>query len=312
VLVFCATSYSVILQNRGRQATCIYIHQHQTLLATSYSVILQNRGRQATCIYIHQHQTLLVFWATTYSVILQNQGRLVMSPLRVCTYTNVKRCSNFEPNLSHVPSTCIYIVHAQTSNVARILCNYIFCYSTESRQTRYVTTTCKYIHQHQTLLVFCATTYSVILQTRGWRVCHLYVCIHTPTSNVACTVLHVLSFYRIEVDKVCHLCVYIHTLTSSVVCTLRNDILCHYTKSRQTSHVTSMCTCMHQHQTLPVFCATTYSVIPQNWCRQDMSPPRVYTYTNINVARVLCHYIFCHSTGSRQTSHVTSTCVYIH
>ena len=250
----------------------------------------------------------------THSVILQNRGRQGMSPLRVhsCLYFAQWHILPFY-KIEADKSCHLYVyIHAQTSNVARILCNYIFCYSTESRQTRYVTTTCKYIHQHQTLLVFCATTYSVILQTRGWRVCHLYVCIHTPTSNVACTVLHVLSFYRIEVDKVCHLCVYIHTLTSSVVCTLRNDILCHYTKSRQTSHVTSMCTCMHQHQTLPVFCATTYSVIPQNWCRQDMSPPRVYTYTNINVARVLCHYIFCHSTGSRQTSHVTSTCVYIH
>ena len=93
-----------------------------------------------------------------------------MSPLRVCTYTNVKRCSNFEPNLSHVPSTCIYIVHTPTSNGARSLSNYIFCYSTESRQTSHVTSTCIYIHQHQTLLVFCATTYSVILQNRGRQV----------------------------------------------------------------------------------------------------------------------------------------------
>ena len=254
-----------------------------------------------------------------------------MSPLRVYTYTNVKRCSHFEKlhilsfyRIEEDKSCHLYVyIHTPTSNLWRCSC---------------------FAQLH--ILSF----YRIEID----KSCHLYVSIHTPTSNVACTLLHTLSFYRIEADKVCHLCVYIH-------------------KSSQTSHVTSTCIYIHQHQTLLVFCATTYSVILQDRGRQVLSPLRVYTYTNIkrglyfathsvilqnrgrqgmsplrvytytNVKRCLyfaqwhilpfykprktSHVYIRHSTDSwlksmsplrvcstesRQTSHVTSTCIYIH
>jgi hypothetical protein len=140
-----------------------------------------------------------------------------MSPLRVYTYTNIKRCSCFAQ--LHILS--FYRIEVDKS-------------------------------------------------------CHLYVYIHTPTSNVACTLLHTLSFYRIEADKVCHLCVCIHTLTSNVVCTLRNDIFCHSTNQGRQVTCTSVIL-----QTRGWKVCHLYAYVLQNRGRQVMSPPRVYTYTNI-------------------------------
>ena len=72
--------------------------------------------------------------------------------------------------------------------------------------------------------------------------------VHCYTNIKRCSYLaqlHILSFYRIEADKSCHLYVYMHTLTSNVARILRDYTFCHSTESRQTTHVTSTCIYIH-------------------------------------------------------------------
>ena len=127
----------------------------------------------------------------TYSAIIQNRGRQVMSPLCVHACINIKRC---------LYSAQLHILLFHRIDADKICHLHVYIHTPTS-----------------TLLVFCATTYSVMPQDRGRQVMSpLRVYTYTNIKHYPCFVqLHILSFYRIEV-KSCHLYVYIHTITSNV------------------------------------------------------------------------------------------------
>ena len=119
-----------------------------------------------------------------------------MSPLRVYTYTNIKHYPCFVQLhiLSfyriEVKSCHLYVyIHTITSNVAPI---------SKQRQTNYVTSTCIFIQYHQPVLVFCATSYSAILQNRGRQVTsHLRV--YTCTNVKRCP--YFAELYRLSTEN---------------------------------------------------------------------------------------------------------------
>ena len=150
--------------------------------------------------------------------------------------------------------------------------------------------------------------------------------------------LHILPFYRIEVDKSRHSCVYTHALTSNVARILRNFIVCrqnihevdescrlyvyHRIEVDKACHLL-YCAYIHQsnvicdyilsikssRQTCQLLSCTTadthvtselYPYTCINVCgRPIMSPPRVYSHTSIK--RCCCATGFCDITASRST-----------
>jgi hypothetical protein len=154
--------------------------------------------RKAPChLYVHIHTLISKLRQTSHS---QNWDRQLMSPLRVYTHTN--------------------------SNVRSYMRNYMFCLLTESKQTTHVTSTCVLIAQ-----LYIPSFHRFETDNS----CHLYVCIHTLTSNLA--QLYICRFTELKQTP---LCVHTHTNIKRCSC-LCNYIFCHLTESSLTTHVTSLC-----------------------------------------------------------------------
>ena len=155
-----------------------------------------------------------------------------MSPLRAYTHTHIK--IETDKSLKKLRQTTLIIlpmsplrVYTHTnSNVRSYMRNYMFCLLTESKQTTHVTSTCVLIAQ-----LYIPSFHRFETDNS----CHLYVCIHTLTSNLA--QLYICRFTELKQTP---LCVHTHTNIKRCSC-LCNYIFCHLTESSLTTHVTSLC-----------------------------------------------------------------------